>query len=59
VRGGVFFYILAAGYPVLMFCFLSVFKAPPRLFSLFVVAFALVFFIVATSKKKRKIPEPF
>jgi hypothetical protein len=59
VTGRIFFYILAAGYPVLMFCFLSVFKAPPRLFSLFVAAFALAFFIAATSKKKRKSPEPF
>jgi hypothetical protein len=52
--GRVFFYILAAVYPILMFYSLSVLKAPLRLFLLFITAGALIFFVASTSKKKRK-----
>ncbi|GHV95873.1 hypothetical protein AGMMS50293_21930 [Spirochaetia bacterium] len=44
-------YILAAVYPVLVFCFLVVLKIPLRFFSVFIVLIACVVFIGATSKK--------
>jgi VIT1/CCC1 family predicted Fe2+/Mn2+ transporter len=50
----VLFYIAAAAYPVLVFYFLVIRKTPLRVFSLFLIAFAFVVFIAATSKKKRK-----
>jgi len=48
----VLFFILAALYPALIFYFLVIRKTPLRLFSLFVIAFALIVFIAGTSKKK-------
>jgi hypothetical protein len=45
----------AGVYPVLVFVFLVVLKAPVRIFSLFITAFALAAFLQGTSKKKREI----
>ena len=45
-------FILAALYPVLVFCFLIILKMPLRYFSVFVVFTALAVFLGATSKKK-------
>jgi uncharacterized membrane protein/acyl-CoA synthetase (AMP-forming)/AMP-acid ligase II/3-hydroxymyristoyl/3-hydroxydecanoyl-(acyl carrier protein) dehydratase len=49
----VLFFIAAALYPVLIFYFLVIRKTPLRLFSLFVMAFALLIFITGTSRKKK------
>jgi len=49
----VFFFIAAALYPAFIFYFLVVRKIPLRLFSLFVVVFALIVFIAGTSAKGR------
>jgi uncharacterized membrane protein/3-hydroxymyristoyl/3-hydroxydecanoyl-(acyl carrier protein) dehydratase len=48
----VLFFIAAALYPGLIFYFLVIRKTPLRLFSLFVIAFALIAFITGTSRKK-------
>jgi len=48
------FYAAAAVYPVMVFYFLVIRKTPIRMLSLFVVAFALIAFIIGTSKKKVK-----
>jgi uncharacterized membrane protein/acyl-CoA synthetase (AMP-forming)/AMP-acid ligase II len=48
----VFAYILAAIYPILVFVFLVILKIPPRYFSIFIIAIAVVFFLVFTSSKK-------
>jgi len=45
-------YAAAVVYPFLVFYFLVIRKAPIRVFSLFVMAFAVVIFITTTSKKK-------
>jgi uncharacterized membrane protein/3-hydroxymyristoyl/3-hydroxydecanoyl-(acyl carrier protein) dehydratase len=45
-------FILAAIYPVLVFCSLVIFKIPLRYFSVFIIFVALVVFLGATSKKK-------
>jgi hypothetical protein len=50
----VLFYVSVAAYPVLVFYFLVIRKIPLRAFSLFLMAFAFIVFITATSKKKRK-----
>ena len=50
----VFFFIAAIIYPALVFYFLVIRKTPIRMLSLFVVAFALIAFIIGTSKKKVK-----
>jgi len=50
----VLFFIAAALYPVLIFYFLVIRKTPLRLFSLFVIAFALLVFITGTSRRKGK-----
>jgi uncharacterized membrane protein len=50
----VLFFIAVALYPALLFYFLVLRKAQPRQFSLAVMAFALLAFIVGTSKKKNK-----
>jgi len=47
------FFIAAALYPALIFYFLVIRKTPLRLFSLFVMAFALLVFITGTSAKKK------
>jgi uncharacterized membrane protein/acyl-CoA synthetase (AMP-forming)/AMP-acid ligase II len=47
-----FAYILAAIYPILVFVFLVILKIPPRYFSIFIIAVAIVFFLVFTSSKK-------
>jgi hypothetical protein len=54
----VLFYFSAAAYPALVFYFLVIRKTPPRTFSLFLIPFAFLVFIAATSKKKRKNPAP-
>jgi len=51
------FYSAAAVYPALIFYFLVIRKTPIRMLSLFVIAFALIAFIAATSKKKAKIDQ--
>jgi hypothetical protein len=48
----VFFYILAAAYPVLVFVLLVVFHVPVRFFSLFIIVVALIYFLGITAKKK-------
>ena len=50
----ILFYAAAVIYPVLVFYFLVILKAPVRVFSLFVIAFALIIFVAVTSKKKAK-----
>ncbi|MCL1928058.1 MAG: hypothetical protein FWG07_04605 [Treponema sp.] len=57
----VFFYSTAALYPALIFYFLVIRKTPLRLFSLFVMALALLAFIAGTSRRtsgteRRKVP---
>jgi uncharacterized membrane protein len=47
------FYILAAIYPVLVFCCLVIFKVPVRFFSLALIAFALIYFLGLTGAKKK------
>jgi len=47
------FFITAALYPGLIFYFLVIRKTPLRLFSLFVVVFALLVFIAGTSAKSK------
>jgi uncharacterized membrane protein/acyl-CoA synthetase (AMP-forming)/AMP-acid ligase II len=47
------FYILAAIYPILVFCFLVIFKVPVRFFSLALIAFGLVYFLGITGTKKK------
>ena len=47
------FYIFAALYPVLIFSFLVVFHLPVRLLSIFVIVFAFVFLMNATSQSKK------
>ncbi|MDR2247658.1 MAG: AMP-binding protein [Treponema sp.] len=49
--------VLAAAYPVLVFCFLVILKVPVRVFSLFVVAVALVSFLALSAKRKPGIRE--
>jgi len=46
------FFIAAALYPALIFYFLVIRKTPLRMFSLFVIGFALLVFIAGTSRKK-------
>jgi hypothetical protein len=50
----ILFFAGAALYPFLVFLFLVVLKAPVRIFSLFIAAFAMAAFLRATSKKKRE-----
>jgi len=50
----ILFFIAAALYPALIFYFLVIRKTPLRLFSLFVMAFALLAFITGTSAKSNK-----
>jgi uncharacterized membrane protein/acyl-CoA synthetase (AMP-forming)/AMP-acid ligase II/3-hydroxymyristoyl/3-hydroxydecanoyl-(acyl carrier protein) dehydratase len=49
----VLFFIAAALYPALIFYFLVIRKTPLRLFSVFVIGFALIVFIAGTSAKKK------
>jgi len=49
----VLFFIAAALYPGLIFYFLVIRKTPLRMFSLFVMAFALLVFITGTSAKSK------
>ena len=49
------FFIVSLVYPVAVFYLLVIKKAPIRLLSLFVMAFALIAFIAGTSKKKLKL----
>ena len=49
----VLFFIAAALYPALIFYFLVIRKTPLRLFSIFVIGFALIVFITGTSAKKK------
>jgi len=46
------FFVLSLVYPVVVFYFLVIRKIPLRQLSLFVIAFALLAFLVGTSKKK-------
>jgi uncharacterized membrane protein/acyl-coenzyme A synthetase/AMP-(fatty) acid ligase/3-hydroxymyristoyl/3-hydroxydecanoyl-(acyl carrier protein) dehydratase len=50
----VLFFIIAALYPAFIFYFLVIKKIPLRLFSIFIVVFALIVFIAGTSGKKEK-----
>ena len=50
--GKALFFIASLAYPAAVFYLLVIKKAPIRLLSLFVMAFALLAFIVGTSKKK-------
>jgi uncharacterized membrane protein len=50
----VFFFVAAALYPLLIFYFLVLRKTPLRMFSLVVMAFALLAFIAGTSSKTGK-----
>ncbi|MDR0502313.1 MAG: AMP-binding protein [Treponema sp.] len=50
----VLFYTAAALYPVLIFYFLAVRKAPLRSFSVFVIVFAVLIFILGTGRGKAK-----
>jgi uncharacterized membrane protein/acyl-CoA synthetase (AMP-forming)/AMP-acid ligase II/3-hydroxymyristoyl/3-hydroxydecanoyl-(acyl carrier protein) dehydratase len=52
----VLFYVVVAAYPLLMFCFLVVFKIPLRFLSLFVIFIALLYFLGITSAGKKKKP---
>jgi len=49
----VLFFIAAALYPALIFYFLVIRKTPLRLFSIFIIGFALLVFITGTSGKKK------
>jgi uncharacterized membrane protein/acyl-CoA synthetase (AMP-forming)/AMP-acid ligase II/3-hydroxymyristoyl/3-hydroxydecanoyl-(acyl carrier protein) dehydratase len=49
----ILFFIAAALYPVLIFYFLVIRKTPLRIFSLFVVVFAIFIFITGTSAKTK------
>ena len=48
------FYILSAIYPLIVFTCLVLLKVPARVFSLFVIAIAAVYFLTATQDKDRK-----
>jgi len=48
------FYTALAAYPALVFYLLVIRGIPLRLFSLFVIGFALLAFIIKTSKKKHR-----
>ncbi|GHU65361.1 hypothetical protein FACS189447_04150 [Spirochaetia bacterium] len=54
----VLFSAAALAYPVLVFCFLVIFKIPLRLLSLFVIFAALGYFLLNSSQKKKKKPVP-
>ena len=47
----IFFNAVLAMYPVLVFCFLIILKVPIRIFSLFIIALALIEFIVRISTR--------
>jgi hypothetical protein len=49
-------YGAAAVYPVLVFCLLVVLEVPLRVFALLMAMLGGVYFLSATSKKKRKSP---
>jgi len=55
----VLFFIAAALYPALIFYFLVIRKTPLRLFSIFVIGFALLVFIAGTSGGKKTKGVPF
>lgn len=46
----IFFYVVAAVYPVIVFLLLVIFKLPTRIFSLVVIVMAFAFFLAATGK---------
>ena len=48
----IFFIAAAVMYPVLVFYFLVIKKIPIQALSVFVIAFALLAFIIGTAKKK-------
>jgi len=50
----ILFHAAALIYPALVFYFLVIQKTPIKTLSLFIIAFALLAFIAATSKKKAK-----
>jgi len=52
IFGRALFFIAALAYPALIFYFLVIRKTGIRTLSLFVIAFALAAFVLATSKKK-------
>ena len=52
--GRALFFAASLVYPVVVFYLLVIKKAPIRLLSLFVMAFALAAFVAGTSKKKQK-----
>ena len=51
----VFYYVVAALYPVLVYFFLVIHKTPSRVFSLFVIAFALFAFVTGAKKNRKEI----
>ena len=50
----IFFYVLSAVYPLLVFTCLVILKVPVRIFSLFVMVIAAVYFLAATQDKDKK-----
>lgn len=48
----IFFYVVVAIYPVIVFLLLVIFKLPTRIFSLVMIAVAMSFFLAATGKNK-------
>ncbi|MDR0585471.1 MAG: hypothetical protein LBG57_14150 [Treponema sp.] len=52
----VFLHVLAALYPLVVFCFLVIFKLPLRLTALFMGFLGLVYFVSVSAKKKEAIP---
>ena len=50
----IFFYVLSALYPILVFALLVVFKLPLKLLSLCIIALAAALFVSVSAKKKEK-----
>ncbi|GMO29722.1 MAG: hypothetical protein Ta2F_05150 [Termitinemataceae bacterium] len=50
------FYVSSITYPILVFVLLVLFKLPLRIFSLFAIAFAFLFFILSSDKNKTAVP---
>ena len=50
----VFFYVIAAVYPILVFSLLVIFKVDTRVLSLCIIALAAAFFLSATGSKKTR-----
>ncbi len=48
------FYTATLLYPIFVFSFLIILKVPLRLFSLVIILFALIYFLIATSQKEKR-----